>query len=182
MEQEPGQLDQLVKQQAKKSGISQKDAAKALKKLKQGGMMAQIAPQLQEQFMAMNPNMTAKERLRQKIQSKQAGRTKKVVKARNYEKQREEVTARKEKEEQEKKEKAEAAKRKARNHRKRIKELEKKLGTITDDLYYECLNKVQAGNLNEGELNRCNNIIEIYSRQQEFTDKINMDDDLADFV
>jgi len=181
-ETKPGQLDDLVKQQAKKSGISQKDAAKALKKLKKGGMMAQIAPQLQEQFMAMNPNLTPREKLRQKIQSKQAGRTKKVTKAINYEKQREDIAVRKEKEAAQKIEKEEQAKRKVRNHKKKIKDLEKKLGTIADDLYYECLQKTQTGELLAGERNRCNNIMELYSKQQEFKNKIDMDDDLADFV
>lgn len=179
---EPGQLDSLVKQQAKKSGISQKETAKALKKLKQGGMMAQIAPQLQEQFMSMNPNMTAREKLKQKILSKQQSRLGKSTKAHNYEKQRAEVAERKEREDEEKKNKAEAKKRARRNHRKKLKELEKKLGTISQDLYNECLKKLEKDDLPEHERNRCNNIVEIYSNQQEFKEKIDMDNDLNDLL
>lgn len=178
---EDQQLNSLVKQQAQKSGISQKDAAKALKKLKQGGMMAQIAPQLHEQFMSMDPNMTPQERLRQKIRTKQNSRLSKITKAYTYEKQREQVAERKERELEEKKKAKEAAKRSHRNHRRKLNELEKRLGSITEDLYCECLRKLN-GTLSSDERNRCNNIIEIYSRQHGFKDKIDIDEDLSDLM
>ena len=84
-------LDQLVKEQALRQGISSKDAKKALKKLKAGGMMAQIAPQLHSQFMEMNPNMSPRDKLRAKMNKMRESRGNKTSKTQSYEKTRQEA-------------------------------------------------------------------------------------------
>ena len=179
------QLDTLVKSHAKKAGISQKDAVKALKKLKKGGMMGQIAPQLQESFMKMDPTMTPRDKLRQKLNSARTKRTSKNTKSHNYEKQKEEAEERKIIEEQKKQDEEQKKKRTIRNHKKRIKELKKKLGVVSEDLYFDCLHILSLNTdkkLTIGEKNRCNNIIELYSQQNKFSNQINMDDDLDDLL
>jgi hypothetical protein len=171
------QLNSLVEQQAEKSGVTSKETRKALKKLKKGGMMSQLAPQLENQFMNMNPNLSAKQRLRQKIKGMSSVRQSKFSKAVQYEKTRQEVEAKKITRQDQEKMKQDQEKRKKRNHMKRLKQLEKKLGTISDDLYHECLRKIDQGTyVDEGDLNRCNNIVELYSIQHKFKEKIDMDE------
>jgi hypothetical protein len=175
------ELSDLINDQAKKSGFSRKDAAKALEKLKKGGMMAQIAPQLQEQFMSLNPNATPRDKLRQKLARMASSRQSKEVKAVAYEKQREQILQEKEKEAQEKEAEAENKLRQARNHRKRLKDLEKKLGTISEEQYLKCMEDLRENKLKEeGAIKRCNNIIELYAKQNEFTSQIDIENDLQD--
>jgi hypothetical protein len=170
-------LESLVQAQAKQAGMSSKQAKQALKKLREGGLMAQIAPHLQERFSDMNPNMTPRDRLRAKINNSKLTRTTKEVKTAAYEKQREEVHQR-EADAAEAKEKAkEAVKRKKKAHNQKLKELEQKLGKVPEEMYIECLARQRAGIYkDDSERNRDRNIIDLYSKQQEFTDSINMDD------
>lgn len=176
-------LSQLVNAQAKKAGFSQKDAARALDKLKKGGMMAQIAPHLEEQFMSMNPNATPREKLRMKLSRMSAARQTKLAKAVNYEKQREQVLKDKEQEEKEKMDDAANKVKQARNHRRRLRELEKKMGQISDEIYFQSMTALESGKLkDEGEIQRHNNIIELYGQQRSFKEKIDLDEDLKDLA
>lgn len=170
-------LDQLVKNEALRNGISSKDAKKALKKLKAGGMMAQIAPHLHNQFMEMNPNMSPKEKLRMKMNKMRESRSNKSSKTKSYEKTKQEVYDRqqKEKEDKEKKTKQEAQRRK--NHRKKIKELGKKLGDISQEQYNECMRRISENTYKDhSEKNRDKNIVELYGIQQSFNDTLDMDE------
>jgi hypothetical protein len=170
-------LDALVQSQAKQAGMTSKQAKQALKKLREGGLMAQIAPQLQEKLAGMNPNLTPRDKLRAKLNNAKMGRATKEVKTAVYEKQREEVHQREEKEAEDKEKAKEAAKRRKRAHQQKIKELEQKLGKVPETMYLESLTRQKAGAYkDEGERNRDRNIIELYSKQQEFTDTLNLDD------
>lgn len=171
-------LDEIASQKAKQSGISQKQMKKAMKKLKSGGMMSQIAPQLQGSFMEMNPNLSPREKLHTKLKNMKEGRLSKYTKDINFEKQKEEVYKRKENEEKEKLQAKEAAKRKERNHKKRLRELEKQVGKVSLDMYVQAIKNQESNQYtDQGLSNRDRNLIELYTRQQEeFKDKI----DLAD--
>lgn len=170
-------LSKFINEEAKKKGISSKDAKKALKKLKSGGMMAQVAPQLHSQFMEMNPTMSPRDRLRMKIRKQQEGRTSKFTKTVAYEKSRQEMHERQEREKEEKEQKKAAELQRKRNHRKRIKELEKQIGTVSQEMYTRCMLQVQEDKYtDEGLRNRDRNIIELYGQQQQFKEKIDMDD------
>jgi hypothetical protein len=172
-------LSQFISQEAKKKGLSSKDARKALKKLKSGGMMAQVAPQLHSQFMEMNPNITARDKLQMKMQKLREGRVSKHGKAMAYEKTRQDMHERQEREHIEQEEKKEADENRKRNHRKRLKELEKRLGTVSQELYNRCMVQLQNNNYpagDEGPKNRDRNIVELYGQQQEFKEQIDMDE------
>ena len=170
-------LDELVMSQAMKKGLSAKDAKKALKKLKAGGMMAQVAPHLQSQFMEMNPNMSLRDKLRAKTRKMQEARSNKQSKESSYEKTRQSVYNRQEQEKQDKEQKKKKETQRKKNHRKKIKELGKKLGEIKVEHYNECLLRVNENQYKDSsELNRDKNIIELYGIQQSFKDTIAMDD------
>lgn len=170
-------LDQLVKEQALRQGISSKDAKKALKKLKAGGMMAQIAPQLHSQFMEMNPNMSPRDKLRAKMNKMRESRGNKTSKTQSYEKTRQEVYDRKEREKQEKDKKIKQEAQRRKNHRKKIKELGKKLGEITQECYNDCMLRLNENSYKDNsQKNRDKNIIELYGIQQKFNETINMDE------
>lgn len=170
-------LSKFIGEEAKKKGISNKDARKALKKLKSGGLMAQVAPQLHSQFMEMNPNMTAREKYQMKMNKLRGARANKTSKASAYEKTRKEVQENQEREKQEKELKKKQEAQRKRNHRKKLKELEKKLGTITQELYNRCMTRIQEDKYqDEGSKNRDRNIVELYGQQQQFVGKIDMDE------
>jgi hypothetical protein len=170
-------IDALVQSQAKQAGMSAKQAKQALKKLREGGMMAQLAPLLQEKLSGMNPNLTPREKLRAKLNNARMGRTTKEVKTANYEKEREEVHQREEKRAEEKEKAKEAAVRRKKAHQQKIKELEKKLGRVSNEMYLDCLSRQKANTYrDEGERNRDRNIIELYGKQQEFKESISVND------
>ena len=170
-------LDALVQAQAKQAGLSSKQAKQALKKLREGGLMAQIAPQLQQQFSDMNPTMTPRDRLRAKLNNAKLSRSTKEVKTGAYEKQKEDVHKREETAAEEKEKAKEAAKRRKKAHQLKLKQLEEKIGQVPPEMYRECLERQSAKNYkDESDRNRDRNIIDLYSKQQEFSDQINMDD------
>lgn len=175
------ELDSLVQQHAKQAGMSSKQAKQALKKLREGGMMAQIAPQLQKSFSDLNPNLTPREKLLLKLKAAKNSRSIKEVKIANYERQKEEVKDREIKEEEDKEKKKAAMKRKHKAHQIKLKELEQKLGVISEDTYMECLIKQKSNTyLHESEMHRDRNIIDLYGKQNEFKQTVNMSD-LDDF-
>jgi len=171
------QLSKFISDEAKKKGISSKDARKALKKLKGGGMMAQVAPQLHSQFMGMNPNMTPRDKLRMKMRKLQENRSNKQTKTKTYERTRVEMKEREQRKKEENENKKQQTLINNRNHRKRIKELEKKLGIISQEQYNSCMTQIQLNKYTDNGLrNRDKNIIELYGRQQLFTEQIDMND------
>ena len=94
-----------------------------------------------------------------------------------YEQTKQEVHKRQEQDALKKEEKKKAAANRKRNHRKRLKELDKKLGAITHELYNRCMSQLQDNKYNDdGEKNRDRNIVELYGQQQKFSDQIDMDD------
>ena len=155
----------------KKAGLSKSDSAKALNALKSGKInMGQLASKLN---MSTLPTITdPHERLKAKLRQQKGERKNKEAKETDYEKMRERVL--KEKEDREKAA-ADAVKKAAtqrKNHAKKIKELETKYGTITDEMYQMSMQKLTNTSLPEDEKNRLKNIIEIYSRQNKFKDTI----------
>ena len=170
-------LSQLVHKEASKSGISPKDARKAYKKLRSGGMMAQIAPQLHNQFMSLNPTLTARDKLRMKIRQMDASRSSKACKERAYEKTREEAKKAEADEASAKVESVRLEAQKLHNHRKRLKNLEKRMGIISQELYNATLISIRENKYtDDGLRNRDKNIIELYGMLQEFSEKIDMND------
>lgn len=170
-------LSNFVNIEAAKKGLSSKDAKKALKKLKSGGMMAQIAPQLHSQFMEMNPNLTAKEKLQMKLKKLRDGRAGKHIKTAEYEKTRQEMLEREEAAEQARIDKQKADEVNKRNHRKRLKELEKRLGVISQELYNQSMTNLKLNTYTDPGLRRRDcNIVELYGQQQKFQSQINMDE------
>ena len=171
-------LSNLVHSQAQKAGISGKEAKKALKKLKTGKInMAQVAPHLTQAFSQLNANMSPAERMRAKLKEKKTSRLSRLTKEHEYEKTRQRVLENKEKEEQKKISEQQEAARRRRNHNKRIKELDRKLGTVSQELYNVCLKNLHENKYkDESDRNRNRNIIEVYGRQQQFKEKLEMDD------
>lgn len=180
METENDALSKLLHTEAKKSGISGKDARKALKKLRSGGMMAQVAPQLQSTFMEMNPNQSPRDKLRAKLSQMRKGRGNKVSKEADYEKTRQRVHEKKEEDEREKESSKRRAAARRKNRNKKLRQLEKQVGEVSHEIYINCMKRVQDNSYNgDGERNRDKNLIDLYSRQQGFTDKVEMEmDDL----
>jgi hypothetical protein len=177
MESDKDALAKLIQTEAKKSGISSKDARKALKKLRSGGMMAQVAPQLQSAFMEMNPNISAKEKFRAKMKKLQGSRTRKHTKEQAYEKTRQEVHERQERELVEKEDKKKADAQRKRNHNKKINLLGKQIGTVTQESYNTCMIRLKENEYkNDGPRNRDKNIVELYGKQQEFSKHIEAND------
>ncbi len=168
----------------KKAGLSKADSAKALAALKSGKVnMGQLASKLN---MSTLPTITdPRERLKAKLRQQRGDRQSKEVKEADYEKMRERVH--KEKAERELaaaeavkkaaeavKKAAEAVKKaaaKRKNHTKKLKELEAKYGTITDETYQKSMRELTNA-ASEEETNRLKNIIEIYARQNKFKDTI----------
>lgn len=177
MEPDNSELSKLVQQEAKKNGISSKDARKAVKKLRSGGIMAQVAPELHNQFMQLDPNLTPRDRLRAKLGKMRNGRSNKVAKAATYEKERQQTLRKKEEREAEAERKKKAEAQRKKNHKKKLKALEKQLGEITQELYNTCMTRIQNNDYTDQSMkNRDRNITELYAQQQQFSSEIDMDD------
>jgi hypothetical protein len=140
-------------------------------------MMAQIAPQLTKKLTDINPNLSPREKLLNKIKESKSARCIKEVKVAQYERQKKDTHDREVKAEEEKVKKAEEAIRKKRAHALKLKELNKKLGQVSEDKYMECL-KRQRDNLykHESDMNYDRNIIDLYAMQQSFKESVNMND------
>lgn len=166
----------VVQAEAKKAGLSAKDARKAVKRIKSGKVMSQIAPQLQQTFMGMAPQ-TPKEKLRAKLREHASRRQSAASKERDYQQMKERVYKEREEETKRKEQAKKTAANRKKNHKKKLREMEAKLGTISHDLYNVCLERQKANEYkDEGSKNRDRNIIELYCKQQEFTEKLDMDE------
>jgi hypothetical protein len=174
-------IDSLIQQQAQKLGASAKQTKQALKKLRKGGLMAQIAPQLQESLSNINPNMSLKDKLKAKLDKSKQSRSSSYAKQAQYEKQRAEVHQ-KEANEVAQKEKAKLdAKKKLKSRALKLKELAKKYGTIQQSHYNECLARQNLNQYSdESARNHDKNIIELYCKQNQFQEKLSMDSDSDD--
>lgn len=170
-------LSKMVHAEAKKSGISAKDARKAVKKLKSKGMMAQVAPKLQSQFRELDPNRTNRDKIRDRLRELRSERTNKVAKAQSYERTKQRVYEQREKDKVEKENAKKRAAQRRRNHAKKIRNLEKQIGTVTHEMYNMCMKRLQEDSYEEeGIRNRDRNIVELYGKQQTFSSKVDMED------
>lgn len=176
-------VDDLVKSQAKKAGVSGKQAKKAMKMLKDGKLkMSQIAPELEGAMSSLSyldPNATPKDKLRALLRNKQQSRSCKEAKEYAYDKTKEKMQKDKEEEALKKEKERKAARNRRKNHNKKLKELEEKLGTIGEEVYVQCLNRLRENTYTDDSARGYDkNIITLYCHQQQFTEKLsmNMDD------
>ena len=183
-------LSELVHSEASKMGVSSSNASRALKMLKKAKLdMSKVAPQIKDMFMNNNPlaktATSARDRLRAKISSKNSMRMSHVAKKRDYDKSRDKMKAKEELRKKEKLNKVRLERNLRKRHKKKIKALEKRLGNISIVVYNKCLEKINT-DLSDQEKQKCNNIIELYQRQQKFSSKIEInefdedDSDLSD--
>ena len=169
-------LNELVHSEASKMGVSSSNASRALKMLKKGKLdMSKIAPQIKDMFMNNNPMAksatSARDRLRAKIASKNSMRMSHAAKKLDYDRSREKMKAKEEQRKKDKQNKVRLERNRRRRHKKKLTMLEKRLGEISIVVYNKCLEKIN-GDLSDQEKQNCNNIIELYQRQQKFTNKI----------
>ena len=179
-------LNDLIQSEAKKMGVSSKNASKALKKLKKGKVdMSSIAPQIKNMFMANNPlaklangSTSLRDRLRAKISSKREGRQSNQTKKNNHDGVRERMK-RKEEERKIVKEKQIKSKRnRKKRHNSKLKQLEKKMGDVKIEVYTSALKKLKADS-SEGKA-KCQLIVDLYHKQQIFSTTMEQNNDLDD--
>ena len=192
-------LEDLVRNKANQSGVSSKEAKKALKMLKKGKInMSQVSSKVTELMMqnmglATQSCNTDRESLRAKLaarrRSAQEARLGKVGKDIIHQRTKDRVKERKEREEKEKQDKIAAGRRQKKNKAKRLRKLEKKLGEVSVDFYNVCMQKLKDDNFDCDEKRKhCQNVVDIYCKQQKFTEVIKNDeidqlleaDDLSD--
>lgn len=185
------ELLKIVQKEAQKVGMSNKHAEKAAKMLRSGKInMAQIAPQLTQMIMqnvGSSTNATRdelRERLATKRRAIRDSRKSKFVKEQIYESVKQRKEENDKRLEEEKIQQAKREQNRQKRHKQKMRDLEKKLGTISVELYNDCLKKQNTGTGTESEQNRVKNIIELYHRQQKFEDTINLEefdgDELSD--
>ena len=177
------ELQELVHGEAKKHGVSTKQANKALDMIKKGKIsMGSIAPQLKDMLTANLSGFdtsSPREKLKAKILSKRDQRKSKVARESQYKISQEQMKADAEKKKADDQAKKRREKERQRRHRKKLQELQEKLGTISFEKYRECMLRVQDATSYKGddsELNRDKNIIELYHQQKAFSNKIALDD------
>ena len=173
-------INDMLQSEARKMGASSKDAKRAMKQIQSGKVMSQVAPELQEMFMGMNPTMSPRDRLRQKLQRMRNGRSAASVKDRRFKEMKEKVYKEREEREKTAAQKKKTAARRRKNHRRKLREIEAKLGTISHQMYMECVGR-SKDEYPDNETGRCqrnrdNNIIEIYQKQQDFSKEVDMGD------
>lgn len=192
-------LANMVSNQAKKSNVSSKEANKALKMIKSGKMdMGQLAPKITEMLMqGMNGAGSScgnkREDLRAKLAARrraaQEGRMSKSCRKKIYDDTKKRMEERKKREEEEGVAKKKREKNQKKKKAQRLKKLEEKLGTISDEFYNMCMKRLQENEFkDQSEKHRCQNIVDIYSKQQAFNTTIKNDeidellneDDLSD--
>lgn len=158
-----------VLNQVRQMGLSSAQAKKAMKLLKNKNFAKHVENMLPQQN--STANLSAREKLRYKLRKAKESRQVKT-------------TEQKKKEEPEKKKQPPVSKSNKKKYQQRkMKKLQERYGTITDEFYGECLMRIQAGDYESSDdRNRDSNIVALYSKQQRFTKEINMDDDLADFL
>jgi len=180
-------IEQLVKNKGNAHNVSGKDQAKALKMLKSGKVnMSQLAPKIKEMMMngvgQQNNCSNSKEDLRARLAARrrasQEARMGKTAKQRIYDKTKERIKKKKEEDEQKKQEAIKAAVKAKKNRKKRLRQLEKKLGKISDEFYHACMKKLneQEDQLNQDQKRHCQNVIDVYLKQQNFSDTIKNDE------
>ena len=158
-----------------KLGISASDAKKAMKMLENKKFAAHVARMAAAGNMIDDTSefkhLSAREKLRRKLRKAKESRQKSVAtttkEATNQESSlpKKETTA------------AVSSKNKKKYRQKKMKKLQDQYGTVSNELYTECLQRVQLNNYSSpDDKNRDNNIIALYSKQQQFSNKINMDD------
>jgi hypothetical protein len=174
-------LSDLVHTEARKMGVSGSNASRALKMMKKGKLdMSKIAPQIKDMFMKNNSfaqsSMTLKERLKAKISSKNEIRRSHVSKRVSHDKTRERMQVRDEQKKKDKENLIRLQRNRRKRHNKKLKILSKKLGEISVIMYNKCQEKLLSDETTDEEKKNCNNIVELYQRQQKFSKNIEKND------
>lgn len=177
-------LNELVQTEAKKMGVSSKNANKALKMLKKGRIdMSKVAPQIKDMFMKNNPmasvsNLTLREKLQAKLKSKRECRMSNSAKKQSYDKTRENMKIKEEKKILEDERQKKLKKNRKKRHNKKLKALERKIGEVKIEIMVKALENIKKSN--DSDIitkNQC--IVDLYQKQQKFSKEIvELDDDL----
>lgn len=185
------ELSRLVHTEAVKTGVSTKQANKALQQLRSGKInISQVAPQIKTMLMQKLSNNSTdtkqdlKSRLAAKRQALSEARQSKFAKQTAYNKTKNMMETRKELEKLDKEQREREAAELKKEYEQSIDLLEKRIGRISDDLYNTCLQKVNSGQFRDDTHKKnCQQMIDLYHRQQEFTDVITdfaNDEDISD--
>lgn len=179
-------LDEMIKTEAKNSGISQKNADKALKLLKSGKIsINDIAPQLKETIMKQNEQQIAdpRERLRNKLKGLQRNRHTEFAKKAKYDKKAQEIKDEQKEDEKKKDLTRSNSNQTGSNDRNKKKRLRKKMlkinntyGKISDEIYLELQKKLKDQNLSADDKKDVIKQIQLYQYQLQFKPEINTDD------
>lgn len=181
------ELQDLVRSEAKKAGVSQQQANKALNMIKKGKIgMGSIAPQIKDMLSSGLSGLDTRspqEKYRAKLHSMQDQRQPKIVKNMKYDKDKQQMEEDKKKQAEEKRLAKNRKRDQQRRHRKKLEALSQQMGIISFETYHECISRQKTDKYqNESDKNHDSNIIEIYHKQENFSDKINEGDidDLLD--
>ena len=151
-----------------KLGISSSDAKKAMKMLenkKFAAHVARMAGNMMDDTTEFK-HLSAREKLRRKLQKAKESRLQKST-----------VKTQTQKPPAEKETTTVSNKNKKKYRQKKMKKLQEQYGTIDNQLYTECLQRIQLNKYDsQDDKNRDNNIIALYSKQQQFSTKIDMND------
>lgn len=171
------QLSKLVHDEAAKSGISKQQADKAVKMLKNGKVdMSQVVPHLKTMIMKNMSDSTStnlRDKLAAKRQNMTEARSSKQSKAHLHDKAKKQIANRKEREAQEKQFNTEIKDLQKSEYVKSLTELESKIGHVSENFYNGCLLKLQKDTFPDAaQRQKCQMIVDLYQRQQSFTEKI----------
>ena len=180
-----GELKDLIRTEAPKLGFSSKSAENAINMLNKGKInMSQIAPNVKSMLMNQLTDQCGnmcdnKTKLKNKINSQREMRQNKAMKNVSYQRTKQKMEDDKKKEELKKVQVAKRDRNRKNRKRKKLSELEKRLGTVSEEQYRECLRKTSF--INDDDKNRTQNIIDLYHKQNRFSDKIENDIELDNF-
>ncbi len=178
-------LTNVVHSEAKKMGVSSKNATRALNMLKKGKVdMSRIAPHIKDMFMKNNPiansNLSLRDKLKAKISAGKSARMSNCAKKRNYDHTRENMKKTEEAKKQEKVNLAKKKKNQKRRYNRSLKELEKKMGLIDIRIYTKALEKIREKDVDDISKSKSKKIIDLYERQQTLLEEEEEISDLSD--
>ncbi len=172
-------LDELVKKEARNSGISQKNADKAIKMLKSGKIsINDIAPQLKETLMKQNNEQITDPyiKLRNKLQGFQRSRRSEYAKKAEYDKKAQEIKAEQEAKKQEADKHEVSNKNKKKRQKKKMQKLSEHYGQITEEEYLDLQKQNTNTSLDDATRNIITQKIQLYQYQNKFSTEISVGD------
>jgi hypothetical protein len=164
-------VSELVKQEAKRVGVTDSKAIKKAVKMINNGKFntADLAMKMGNMFQQKSDD--PRERLRQKLRDKRQSRSSKTAINVMSERKKQATLKRKEEREENEKIKRKMLKNKKQRHKKKLKQLEKKLGNVSIELYTGAQKKINEKNYkDEADKNRYQNIIDLYVMQQKMSE------------